>query len=179
MFDELSRAVFVFLFVFLFFFLMIRRPPRSTLFPYTTLFRSRLRAGFLSLLQRRVCVRKGCKAEGALVLAYRRHLARRAFGQSKVEQVNAAVVSQLDICRLDVAMNDGLGKIMQVSEGAEYPVGPGKYFGNRKRSAGGKSTLQERAQVFALDEIHHQKLGIVVKKVIGDSRQTFVLQVAQ
>src|SRR5262245_66560559 len=27
---------------FLFFFLMIRRPPRSTLFPYTTLFRSHL-----------------------------------------------------------------------------------------------------------------------------------------
>src|SRR5258707_14247109 len=29
------------LFLFFFFFLMIRRPPRSTLFPYTTLFRSR------------------------------------------------------------------------------------------------------------------------------------------
>src|SRR5690349_23193022 len=29
------------LFLYLFFFLMIRRPPRSTLFPYTTLFRSR------------------------------------------------------------------------------------------------------------------------------------------
>src|SRR3712207_9225464 len=28
-----------------FFFLMIRRPPRSTLFPYTTLFRSRMFAG--------------------------------------------------------------------------------------------------------------------------------------
>src|SRR5438552_7497298 len=28
------------MFSFLFFFLMIRRPPRSTLFPYTTLFRS-------------------------------------------------------------------------------------------------------------------------------------------
>src|SRR5471030_3387251 len=27
-------------YVFVFFFLMIRRPPRSTLFPYTTLFRS-------------------------------------------------------------------------------------------------------------------------------------------
>src|SRR3712207_8352872 len=27
--------------VFVYFFLMIRRPPRSTLFPYTTLFRSR------------------------------------------------------------------------------------------------------------------------------------------
>src|SRR5208283_5538892 len=30
-------------FLFVFFFLMIRRPPRSTLFPYTTLFRSRRR----------------------------------------------------------------------------------------------------------------------------------------
>src|SRR5260370_41310479 len=30
--------------VFSFFFLMIRRPPRSTLFPYTTLFRSKLPA---------------------------------------------------------------------------------------------------------------------------------------
>src|SRR5256885_16080665 len=28
--------------LYFFFFLMIRRPPRSTLFPYTTLFRSRL-----------------------------------------------------------------------------------------------------------------------------------------
>src|SRR5215216_7416254 len=34
----------VFSFLFLFFFLMIRRPPRSTLFPYTTLFRSARRA---------------------------------------------------------------------------------------------------------------------------------------
>src|SRR3712207_7894532 len=33
-------------FFYIFFFLMIRRPPRSTLFPYTTLFRSaRLRRG--------------------------------------------------------------------------------------------------------------------------------------
>src|SRR5256886_14560900 len=31
----------------LFFFLMIRRPPRSTLFPYTTLFRSSMDAGNL------------------------------------------------------------------------------------------------------------------------------------
>src|SRR5215467_15561797 len=32
----------LFFFFFFFFFLMIRRPPRSTLFPYTTLFRSDL-----------------------------------------------------------------------------------------------------------------------------------------
>src|SRR3712207_7669074 len=34
---------------FLFFFLMIRRPPRSTLFPYTTLFRSGLVAGAVAV----------------------------------------------------------------------------------------------------------------------------------
>src|SRR2546422_10433799 len=36
--------LYLFTFVFSFFFLMIRRPPRSTLFPYTTLFRSLLAA---------------------------------------------------------------------------------------------------------------------------------------
>src|SRR5439155_21046229 len=35
----------VFLFPLLFFFLTIRRPPRSTLFPYTTLFRSEALSG--------------------------------------------------------------------------------------------------------------------------------------
>src|SRR5437588_9878413 len=35
-----------------FFFLMIRRPPRSTLFPYTTLFRS----GFGPLLEDKLCL---------------------------------------------------------------------------------------------------------------------------
>src|SRR5258708_24443516 len=35
---------------FFFFFLMIRRPPRSTLFPYTTLFRSKCRNIFIERL---------------------------------------------------------------------------------------------------------------------------------
>src|SRR5258708_36198126 len=34
----------------IFFFLMIRRPPRSTLFPYTTLFRSHKRSRFRSVI---------------------------------------------------------------------------------------------------------------------------------
>src|SRR2546430_1449361 len=34
----------------MYFFLMIRRPPRSTLFPYTTLFRSLLPGEFLGIL---------------------------------------------------------------------------------------------------------------------------------
>src|SRR6266496_5380500 len=37
-----SFIFYFYCFVFFFFFLMIRRPPRSTLFPYTTLFRSEL-----------------------------------------------------------------------------------------------------------------------------------------
>ena len=38
------NLVLIFLLFFFFFFLMIRRPPRSTLFPYTTLFRSEVKA---------------------------------------------------------------------------------------------------------------------------------------
>src|SRR5205085_10993352 len=41
----ISSLIFSFASLSLFFFLMIRRPPRSTLFPYTTLFRSAHNAG--------------------------------------------------------------------------------------------------------------------------------------
>src|SRR3989304_6084751 len=41
------------------FFLMIRRPPRSTLFPYTTLFRSPGRVTFTGL---RVCARRNLRS---------------------------------------------------------------------------------------------------------------------
>src|SRR3712207_6903514 len=40
----------------LFFFLMIRRPPRSTLFPYTTLFRSGFLKNLLDLRWRKIWV---------------------------------------------------------------------------------------------------------------------------
>src|SRR2546427_4443511 len=49
-------------FFLLFFFLMIRRPPRSTLFPYTTLFRSRPRCRGGSS---RGCARACAPAEAA------------------------------------------------------------------------------------------------------------------
>src|SRR5205814_10710314 len=41
LFGRLCVLLFVLCSALLFFFLMVRRPPRSTLFPYTTLFRSR------------------------------------------------------------------------------------------------------------------------------------------
>src|SRR5258708_19893453 len=47
------------------FFLMIRRPPRSTLFPYTTLFRSLLITGVLSNRSIAYGIAKACHAQGA------------------------------------------------------------------------------------------------------------------
>src|SRR5207245_11354551 len=48
-----SPHVLLIFLLFLFFFLMLPRPPRSTLFPYTTLFRSEcLRHFFCALVQR-------------------------------------------------------------------------------------------------------------------------------
>src|SRR5258705_7721805 len=60
-----------------FFFLMIRRPPRSTLFPYTTLFRSHFFAGRLERTEGIVAVNlakkvnKGLRAPGNVALGDR------------------------------------------------------------------------------------------------------------
>src|SRR3712207_8410341 len=53
----------------LFFFLMIRRPPRSTLFPYTTLFRSPIRSW-----PRAVLNLVGVVTEGEKLVAQRREV---------------------------------------------------------------------------------------------------------
>src|SRR5476651_2774358 len=50
-------------FLFSFFFLMIRRPPRSTLFPYTTLFRSARRPRGFSRCRRRSGRRRRVRSE--------------------------------------------------------------------------------------------------------------------
>src|SRR5260221_6947151 len=70
--------------LFNFFFLMIRRPPRSTLFPYTTLFRSR----HLAVLRRGVW--------GAA-----RHPVGRARDQPRSEEHTSELQSHSDlVCRL-------------------------------------------------------------------------------
>src|SRR2546430_11726824 len=74
-----------------FFFLMIRRPPRSTLFPYTTLFRSRRRGlpGRLVAGRAHACVVRGGGA--------RPH----ARGGSRSEEHTSALPSQANlVCRL-------------------------------------------------------------------------------
>src|SRR2546430_4522941 len=55
----------------MFFFLMIRRPPRSTLFPYTTLFRSRERRPLFAAPRRRPRRRRR-RRKGACAAQYER-----------------------------------------------------------------------------------------------------------
>src|SRR5260221_6521273 len=73
----------------LFFFLMIRRPPRSTLFPYTTLFRSSLLCKY----------RSGCRHQNRS--ANRRSLVRSA---PRSEEHTSVLQSHSDlVCRLLLA----------------------------------------------------------------------------
>src|SRR2546430_11771556 len=55
---------------FLFFFLMIRRPPRSTLFPYTTLFRS----GEVSMIDLEIVIPFGHDPAGIVVKILRKRI---------------------------------------------------------------------------------------------------------
>src|SRR3712207_7417828 len=72
----------------MFFFLMIRRPPRSTLFPYTTLFRSELAEVRLAgELERRQRSRR-CRRRGHRTLA--RHQRRRVQGAKPIEGTQRA-----------------------------------------------------------------------------------------
>src|SRR5471030_3408886 len=82
-----------YLFCFLFFFLMIRRPPRSTLFPYTTLFRSGRRRyrqdpGFRRQVRR---WRHHRSEEHTSELQSLRHLVCRLLLEKKKKQQNKAV----------------------------------------------------------------------------------------
>src|SRR5215813_15279079 len=91
--------------LYFFFFLMIRRPPRSTLFPYTTLFRSpvpsarrapacrpsRHRSGCTARLGRCVCRRS---EEHTSELQSRPHLVCRLLLEKKKKNVNYSLFSK-------------------------------------------------------------------------------------
>src|SRR3712207_9165492 len=65
---------------------MIRRPPRSTLFPYTTLFRSIVRGGMKLLIDRQPDMEVVAEAEDG------------------VEAFERALATRPDLCVLDVSM---------------------------------------------------------------------------
>src|SRR3546814_17591806 len=88
--------------LFFFFFLMIRRPPRSTrtdtLFPYTTLFRSRLRVGDRDAVVQMQFARAAIIVETIGRLAVLLHLDQR---QPRADRMDRARGNIEEIARLD------------------------------------------------------------------------------
>src|SRR3712207_9271418 len=80
--------------VVLFFFLMIRRPPRSTLFPYTTLFRSR--RGLVDEVDRLV----GQEAVGDVAVGQLGRGFQRLVGDRSEEHTSELQSRQYLVCRL-------------------------------------------------------------------------------
>src|SRR3712207_8011323 len=81
----------------MFFFLMIRRPPRSTLFPYTTLFRSRMAEAIASgEAQRGVAL---CGSGIGISISVNRHPACRCALRSE-EHTSELQSRQYLVCRL-------------------------------------------------------------------------------
>src|SRR5258707_3001937 len=103
----------------LFFFLMIRRPPRSTLFPYTTLFRSHVDLGDLA-------VRDGKAHHGERPSAHRDELYRSEEHTSELQS------RQYLVCRLLLEKKNNHqpachpGSLRSSLEHAD-PVYPGHY----------------------------------------------------
>src|SRR2546422_6716332 len=83
----------------IFFFLMIRRPPRSTLFPYTTLFRSEDRLSAARRVARQPGVYSPARLGGTM-----RHSVSRVGGgrdRSRSEEHTSELQSRLHlVCRL-------------------------------------------------------------------------------
>src|SRR3712207_2908652 len=88
-------------FVLVFFFLMIRRPPRSTLFPYTTLFRSTSGIGKETA---KLLLQEGWKVG----IAGRR--------RGALEELQRTAPQQVEIQELDVTSDDASGKLQELIE---------------------------------------------------------------
>src|SRR3712207_6926066 len=84
-----------------YFFLMIRRPPRSTLFPYTTLFRSEVRPGWLEALLAAAAAEPDVDVFTGPIFARFEDHAFRACGRERSEEHTSELQSrQYLVCRL-------------------------------------------------------------------------------
>src|SRR2546429_2706011 len=90
------------MFSFFFFFLMIRRPPRSTLFPYTTLFRSRFSRRFRRPHRPGCCRRIATAKNSRSWIRYSQNTGRgRLHRRRRSEEHTSELQSRLHlVCRL-------------------------------------------------------------------------------
>src|SRR5260221_428056 len=124
------------MFCFFFFFLMIRRPPRSTLFPYTTLFRTFLEVAATDAL------RRGVAGAVALLVAAVTAIEARDHAQPPVPARGFGIDDRLHLVAPLLAFV-GAADIAQVVQGAENlgePLqaaveGGGGRFGARGRAS--------------------------------------------
>src|SRR2546430_9979138 len=81
---------------------MIRRPPRSTLFPYTTLFRSSSVIGGLLLMNGARSIRKDLSLNVSELLEEQEEYHKRAeMGEAEIGRAHAELQSQSNlVCRL-------------------------------------------------------------------------------
>src|SRR2546425_9087151 len=87
---------------------MIRRPPRSTLFPYTTLFRSRADPSAVADAVRRAA-RSGCDCDGL-----RDRKSRRDDGEERSEEHTSELQSlAYHVCRLLLEKKKKKGNIIE------------------------------------------------------------------
>src|SRR2546429_1254580 len=113
---------------------MIRRPPRSTLFPYTTLFRSHGAEGSLHMML--TAVRQNDLLGRPLVVVGEQNSSSQGGGDELLQGLRIGVVVQLELSSpppdfypqdlLDVlAGGKILGVGFQALEGVTLPLGPG------------------------------------------------------
>src|SRR5256885_3691963 len=101
-----------------FFFLMIRRPPRSTLFPYTTLFRSHS-TGLSSMKMKLSNPRLSSCASDLMLSDLRFQLMRRATRCSRSEEHTSELQSPCNlVCRLLLEKKKLLGTLHVTSREA-------------------------------------------------------------
>src|SRR2546422_3730322 len=111
--------------VFLFFFLMIRRPPRSTLFPYTTLFRS----PGVSLVDARHCLKDGRTEQVGAVAA-----GQAESGPALEDHDRVAVEPGLhfaDAVQIDERRSADASKPLRIEPLLERAEGGAKHVGRR------------------------------------------------
>src|SRR3989454_3627878 len=161
----------------LFFFLMIRRPPRSTLFPYTTLFRSR-GARELAAAEERAAA--GEPVEMRLGLAERGLVSEppgdRRVGAGGLLADEREVSVVLDLLSLDLGQDRGRPAPLGGQQTDEYllaqrrrPAGPpGEPGAERPLATRGQAEDAPRARACALVAPHHEPAPLELVQELVD-----------